>query len=40
LDVSDERRLKAFVAVNAWPKRPLAEAPLENELAKKALRKK
>jgi putative transposase len=40
LDVSDAKRLKALEAENAKLKKLLAEAMLENEVAKEALRKK
>jgi putative transposase len=40
MDVSDARRLKALEAENAKLKKLLAEAMLENEVTKEALRKK
>ena len=40
LDVSDAKRLKALEAENTKLKKLLAEAMLENEVAKEALRKK
>jgi putative transposase len=40
MDVSDARRLKALEAENAKLKKLLAEALLENEVTKEALRKK
>jgi putative transposase len=40
MDVSDAKRLKALEAENARLKRLLAEAMLENEVTKEALRKK
>lgn len=40
MDVSDAKRLKALEAENAKLKKLLAEAMLENEVAKEALRKK
>jgi hypothetical protein len=40
MDVSDARRLKALEAENARLKRLLADAMLENEVTKEALRKK
>ena len=40
MDVSDARRLKALEAENVKLKKPLAEAMLENEVTKEALRKK
>jgi putative transposase len=40
MDVSDAKRLKALEAGNAKLKKLLAEALLENEVAKEALRKK
>ena len=40
MDVSDARRLKALEAENAKLKKLLAEAMLENEVSKEALRKK
>lgn len=40
MDVSDAKRLKALEAENAKLKKLLAEAMLENEVTKEALRKK
>jgi putative transposase len=40
MDVSDARRLKALEAENSKLKKLLAEAMLENEVSKEALRKK
>lgn len=40
MEVSDARRLKALEAENARLKKLLAEAMLENEVAREALRKK
>jgi putative transposase len=40
MDVSDAKRLKALEAENSRLKRLLAEAMLENEVTKEALRKK
>jgi putative transposase len=40
MDVSDAKRLKALEAENAKLKKLLAEALLENEVTKEALRKK
>lgn len=40
MDVSDAKRLKALEAENARLKKLLAEAMLENEVAREALRKK
>jgi putative transposase len=40
MDVSDARRLKVLEAENAKLKKLLAEAMLENEVSKEALRKK
>ncbi len=40
MDVSDARRLKALEAENVKLKKLLAEAMLENEVTKEALRKK
>lgn len=40
MDVSDAKRLKELEAENTWLKKLLAEALLENEIAKEALRKK
>jgi putative transposase len=40
MDVSDAKRLKALEVENAKLKKLLAEALLENEIAKEALRKK
>ena len=40
MDVSDARRLKALEAGNSKLKKLLAEAMLENEVSKEALRKK
>jgi putative transposase len=40
MDVSDARKLKALEAENSKLKKPLAEAMLENEVTKEALRKK
>jgi putative transposase len=40
MDVSDARKLKALEAENTKLKKLLAEAMLENEVAKEALRKK
>jgi putative transposase len=40
MDVSDAKRLKALEAENAKLKKLLAEAMLENEITKEALRKK
>ena len=40
MDVSDARRLKVLEAENAKLKKLLAEAMLENEVTKEALRKK
>ena len=40
MDVSDARRLKTLEAENAKLKKLLAEAMLENEVTKEALRKK
>jgi len=40
MDVSDAKRLKALEAENAKLKKLLAEAMLENEVAREALRKK
>ena len=40
MDVSDARRLKSLEAENARLKRLLADAMLENEVTKEALRKK
>jgi putative transposase len=40
MDVSDARRLKALEVENARLKKLLADALLENEVAKEALRKK
>lgn len=40
MDVSDARRLKVLEAENAKLKKLLAEALLENEVTKEALRKK
>ena len=40
MDVSDARRLKALEAENVKLKKLLAEALLENEVTKEALRKK
>jgi putative transposase len=40
MDVSDARRLKALEAESAKLKKLLAEAMLENEVMKEALRKK
>jgi putative transposase len=40
MDVSDARRLKALETENARLKRLLADAMLENEVTKEALRKK
>ena len=40
MDVSDAKRLKALEAENARLKRLLADAMLENEVTKEALRKK
>ena len=40
LEVSDAKRLKALEAENAKLKKLLAEAMLENEVTKEALRKK
>lgn len=40
MDVSDARKLKALEAENSKLKKLLAEAMLENEVAKEALRKK
>jgi putative transposase len=40
MDVSDAKRLKALEAENAKLKKLLAEAVLENEVMKEALRKK
>ena len=40
MDVSDAKRLKALEAENGRLKRLLADAMLENEVTKEALRKK
>ena len=40
MDVSDAKRLKALEAENSKLKKLLAEAMLENEVSKEALRKK
>ena len=40
MEVSDAKRLKALEAENAKLKKLLAEAMLENEVTKEALRKK